>query len=201
MTDRRLHAPAASRNRDAILGVLRGVLPASGHVLEVASGSGEHVVHFARHLPGLTFQPSDVSRAALSSIAAWAEAGGVANVRPPVSLEAAEAPWPVTAADAVICINMVHIAPWSATVGLVGGAARVLPDGGPLYLYGAFKRGGVHTSPSNEAFDRSLRANDPAWGVRDLEAVAELASAAGFSGPDVTEMPANNLSVVFRRVR
>src|SRR3954447_22365203 len=145
MTDHRLHAPATLRNRDAILGVLRGVLPASGLVLEVASRSGEPVVHFARHLPGLTFQPSDVSRAALSSIAAWAEAGGLTNMRLPVLLDASEPSWPVTAADAVICINMVHIAPWSATVGLVCGAARVLPDGGPLYLYGSFKRGGGHT--------------------------------------------------------
>ena len=201
MTDRRLHAPATLRNRDAILGVLRGVLPAKGVVLEVASGSGEHVVHFARELPGLTFQPSDPSPEALSSVAAWVDAAGVANVLPPVLLDASEPSWPVTAADAVVCINMVHIAPWGATVGLVRGAADILPDGAPLYLYGAFKRGGAHTSPSNEAFDRSLRASDPAWGVRDLEAVGELARDAGFSGPVVTEMPANNLSVVFRRVR
>ena len=201
MTDHRLHAPATVRNRDAILGVLRGVLPAKGVVLEVASGSGEHVVHFARHLPGPTFQPSDLNPEALSSIAAWAEAVGIANVLPPVLLNASEPPWPVTAADAVISINMAHIAPWAATVGLVGGAAEILPAGAPLYVYGAFRRGGLHISPSNEAFDRSLRASDPAWGVRDLEAVAGLARAAGFSGPVVTEMPANNLSVVFRRVR
>ena len=201
MTDHRLHAPATLRNRDAILGVLRGVLPASGLVLEVASGSGEHVAHFARHLPGPTFQPSDLNPEALSSIAAWADKAGVANVLPPVLLNASEPPWPVTAADAVISINMAHIAPWAATVGLVGGAAEILPAGTPLYLYGAFRQGGVHTSTSNEAFDRSLRATDPAWGVRDLEAVAGLARAAGFSGPVVTEMPANNLSVVFRRVR
>ena len=135
------------------------------------------------------------------SIAAWVDPAGVANVRPPVRLDAAEPSWPVTAADAVLGINLVHIAPWPATVGLVGGAAGVLPDGAPLYLYGAFRRSGVHTSPSNEAFDRSLRASDSAWGVRDLEAVAALARAAGFSEPFVTAMPANNLNVVFRRVR
>jgi SAM-dependent methyltransferase len=201
MTDHRLHAPATLRNRDAILDALRGVLPAAGLVLEVASGSGEHVVHLARNLPGLAFQPSDPSPEALLSIAAWVEAARVPNVRPPLALDASAAPWPVASADAVVCINMVHIAPWSAAEGLVRGAAEVLPDGAPLYLYGAFRRGGVHTAASNEAFDRGLRDRDPRWGVRDLEAVAGLARAAGFAGPAVTGMPANNLGVVFRRVR
>ena len=201
MIDHRLHAPATLRNRDVILGVLRGVLPTAGVVLEVASGSGEHIVHLARNLPGLTFQPSDPSPEALLSISAWVGATRVANVRPPVILDASEAPWPITSADAIVCINMVHIAPWGATGGLVSGAAEVLPDGAPLYLYGPYKRGGVHTSASNEGFDRSLRDRDPNWGVRDLEAVAGLARRAGFLGPAVAGMPADNLGVVFRRLR
>ena len=201
MTDNRLHAPATLRNRDAILDALRGVLPPAGLVLEVASGSGEHVVHLARNLPGLTFQPSDPSPEALLSVSAWVEAARVANVRPPLALDASEVPWPVASADAVVCINMVHIAPWSAAAGLVRGAAEILPDGAPLYLYGAFRRGGVHTAASNEAFDRGLRDRDPRWGVRDLEAVAGLARSAGFAGPVVTGMPADNLSVVLRRLR
>lgn len=199
MTDHRQQAPAAARNRDPILAVLRGVLPETGTVLEIASGTGEHSLHFAAALPGLVFQPSDPNPEARSSIAAWAAESGLANLRPPLALDAAAPPWPVTAADAVLCINMIHISPWAATEGLVRGAASILPPGGPLYLYGPYRRAGVATAPSNEAFDRDLRGRDPAWGLRDLEAVAALAVAAGFSGPAVTEMPANNLSVVFRR--
>ncbi|MDF1585535.1 DUF938 domain-containing protein [Marinimicrococcus flavescens] len=199
MNDDRLHAPATLRNRDAILAVLCQVLPASGLVLEVASGSGEHVVHFAAALPGLTFQPSDPDPQARSSVAAWAKVEGLANLRPPLDIDAAAPDWPLAAADAVLCINMIHIAPWSAAVGLVRGAGAILPPGAPLYLYGPFRRHGAHTAPSNAAFDESLRQRDPAWGVRDLEEVAALASATGFSPPAVTTMPANNLSVVFRR--
>lgn len=200
MTDHRQQAPAAARNRDPILDVLRGVLPRTGTVLEIASGSGEHVMHFARALPGLVFQPSDPNAEARSSIAAWAAASGLANLRPPLALDAASLSWPVTAADAVLCINMIHISPWAATEGLMRGAASILPPGGPLYLYGPYRRAGAVTTPSNEAFDRDLRGRNPAWGLRELEAVAALAVAAGFSGPAVTEMPANNLSVVFRRL-
>lgn len=196
MSDPRRHAPATGRNRDVILDVLRRTLPPAGLVLEVASGSGEHALHFAQALPGLTVQPSDPDPAALASIAGWT--AGIANVRPPVQLDAAAAVWPVTAADAILCINMIHIAPWDAAVGLFAGAARILEAGAPLYLYGPYRRNGAHTAPSNEAFDRSLKARDPAWGVRDLEAVTALA-AADFTGPDITEMPANNLSLVFRR--
>ncbi len=196
MSDARQHAPATQRNRDVILDVLRRVLPPSGLVLEVASGTGEHALHFAGALPGLTFQPSDPDLAALASIDAWT--GGVANIRPPLQLDATAATWPVTTADAVLCINMIHIAPWAAAVGLFAGAARILGPGAPLYLYGPYRRNGAHTAPSNEAFDQSLKQRDPAWGVRDLEAVIALA-AADFSGPDITEMPANNLSLVFRR--
>jgi hypothetical protein len=200
MTDHRQQAPAAARNRDPILAVLRSVLPQSGTVLEIASGSGEHSVHFARALPGLIFQPSDPNPEARLSIAAWVADSGLANLRPPLALDAASPPWTVTVADAVLCINMIHISPWAATEGLVRGAAAALPSGGPLYLYGPYRRAGVTTAPSNEAFDQDLRRRDPAWGLRDLEAVAALAAAAGFSGPAVTEMPANNLSVVFRRL-
>lgn len=200
MIDRRLEYPATARNRDAILDVLRSVLPASGLVLEVASGSGEHVVHFARAFPDLTFQPSDPEDAALQSITAWSQDSGLKNIRPPAMLDAASAQWPVNAADAILCINMIHIAPWRASEGLFRGAARLLRAGAPLYLYGPYRRADVVTAPSNEAFDESLRSRNPEWGLRDLEAVAALAQNNGFSGPAITEMPANNLSVVFRRM-
>lgn len=196
MSDARLHAPATQRNRDVILAVLRRTLPPSGVVLEIASGSGEHAAYFADALPALTFQPSDPNPAALASIQAWT--AGAANVRPPVQLDASRPAWPVTAADTVLCVNMIHIAPWDAAIGLFAGAARILPAGAPLYLYGPYRRNGAHTAPSNAAFDQSLKSRDPAWGVRDLEAVIDLA-AADFAGPDITEMPANNLSLVFRR--
>lgn len=189
------------RNRDVILDVLRGVLPSSGLVLEIASGSGEHVVHFARALPGLTFQPSDPEDAALQSIKAWTQDSALSNVRPPVMLDASSDLWPLAAADAVLCINMIHISPWPATKGLIRGCAKLLRKGAPLYLYGPYRRADVITAPSNEAFDASLKSRNPEWGLRDLEAVAELARAEGFSAPEITEMPANNLSVVFRRLR
>jgi hypothetical protein len=200
MTDYRQYAPATVRNRDFILDVLREVLPVTGAILEIASGSGEHVVHFARNLPSLVFQPSDPEPEALRSIAAWVEATDVANVRAPIVLNASQSPWPIASADGVICINMVHISPWDATVGLIAGAAAILPRGSPLYLYGPYKREGLATAPSNEAFDRSLRARNPTWGLRELEAVVAIAESVGFSAPTVTEMPANNLSVVFRRM-
>lgn len=200
MTDRRLEYPATLRNRDAILEVLRGVLPSSGLVLEIASGSGEHVLHFGRACPGLTFQPTDPEDAALQSIKAWTQDSGLDNVQPPVMLDASSDRWPLAAADAVLCINMIHIAPWQATEGLLRGAAKLLPHGAPLYLYGPYRRADVVTAPSNEAFDASLKSRNADWGLRDLESVAELARAEGFSPPEVTEMPANNLSVVFRRL-
>ena len=199
MTDTRLRYPATARNRDAILDVLRETLPAAGLVLEVASGSGEHVVHFASHLSGLTFQPSDPETDALASIAAWVADAGLANVRAPIRLDASAMAWPIERADAVLCINMIHIAPWHAAEGLVRGAAAILPLGAPLYLYGPFKRAGFPLAESNARFDQSLRARNAAWGVRDLDDVAALAREAGFDRPGVTEMPANNLSVVFRR--
>ena len=196
-SDPRLSSPATLRNRDPILDVLRGVLPAHGLVLEIASGAGEHVLHFARALPHLTFQPSDPSAEARASIAAWT--GAESNIRPPLDLDASAAAWPVAAADAVIAINMVHISPWSATEGLIRGAGRILPPGGVLYLYGPYLQDGFETAPSNLAFDASLKARNPAWGIRNLEAVASLAERQGFRGPQVTRMPANNLSLVFIR--
>jgi SAM-dependent methyltransferase len=200
MIDPRRYAPATQRNRDAILAVLARQLPARGLVLELASGSGEHIVHFAAALPGLVFQPSDPDAAARASIDGWAAAAGCGNLRPAIAIDAAAPRWPIEAADAVLCINMIHIAPWAAAEGLVRGAARILAPGGLLYLYGPYRREGRHTAASNAAFDRELRASNPAWGVRDLEAVAALAASAGFSPPLVETMPANNLSLSFRRL-
>jgi SAM-dependent methyltransferase len=199
--DARQFAPAAARNRAPIWAVLQRDLPAKGLVLEVASGSGEHAVHFARAAgPEITFQPSDPDPASRASIDAWASASGLANIRPALALDATAPTWPISSADVVLCCNMIHIAPWTAAVGLVQGAGRVLPPGGLLFLYGPFKRDGRHTAPSNEVFDREfLRARNPAWGVRDLEAVSELAQSAGFAPPRIEAMPANNLSVLFRR--
>jgi len=200
MTDHRQYAPATVRNRDFILDVLRDVLPMTGVILEIASGSGEHVVHFARNFPSLAFQPSDPEPEALLSVAAWVKAVQVTNVREPIVLDASQSPWPIVSADGIICINMVHISPWDATVGLITGAAATLPPGSPLYLYGPYKRQGFATAPSNQAFDQSLRDRNPTWGLRDLEAVAAIAQSVGFSIPTVTKMPANNLSVLFRRI-
>jgi len=197
--DARLYAPAAARNRDAILAVLRRHLPPEGLVLEVASGSGEHALHFAASLAGLVFQPTDPDPTARASIDAWARAARLPNLRPALALDAATEDWPITHADAVLCINMVHIAPWRATEGLMRGAARLLPPGGALILYGPFRRDGRHTASSNAAFDADLRARNPAWGVRDLEAVTAEAVARGFGPPVVEPMPANNLALVVRR--
>ncbi|CAM5221439.1 SAM-dependent methyltransferase OS=Bosea thiooxidans OX=53254 GN=ARD30_12450 PE=4 SV=1 [Bosea thiooxidans] len=178
--------------------MLRQVLPPSGLVLEVASGSGEHAIHFAAALPALTFQPSDPAADALASIAAWARESGLGNVLPPQQLDAGAPQWPIETADAILCINMIHIAPWAAAEGLFRQAGRLLKTGAPLYLYGPYRRPGRPLEPSNAAFDESLRRRDPEWGLRDLEAVVALAAANGFGPPEVVEMPANNLSVIFR---
>jgi hypothetical protein len=199
MIDHRRSAPHVARNAEPIAEVLREVLPERGLVLEVASGSGEHALAFARAFPKLLWQPSDPEPAALRSIEAWRGEAVLFNLLPPVALDARAAEWPVIQADAVLCINMVHISPWAATVGLMRGAARLLEAGAPLYLYGPYRQAGVETAPSNEAFDESLRARDPEWGVRDLEAVAAEAEGRGFRLDGVTPMPANNLSVVFRK--
>jgi hypothetical protein len=200
MKDDRQYAPATVRNRDFILDVLRDVLPTTGVILEIASGSGEHVVHFAKCFPRLVFQPSDPDPDARFSIAAWTKAAGVLNVHASNALDVSEPVWPIASADGIICINMVHISPWEATLGLMRGAAAILSSGAPLYLYGPYLREGIATAPSNQAFDRSLRDRNPSWGLRELEAVAAMAQSAGFSAPVITEMPANNLSVVFRRM-
>jgi len=196
--DARLFAPAAARNRDPILAALRPALPAAGLVLEIASGSGEHCAHLAAALPGLHFQPTDPQPESLASIDAWC--AGLANVRQALALDAAALDWPAASANAVLCINMIHIAPWSAAVGLIRGAGRVLPPGGPLLLYGPFFQHGQKPAPGNTAFDADLRARDPAWGVRHLEDVAALAAGAGFGPQHVTPMPASNLVVIFRRL-
>ncbi|MCC8403975.1 class I SAM-dependent methyltransferase [Paraburkholderia sp. MMS20-SJTN17] len=199
MTDPRQHSPSAERNREPILAVLRDALPASGRVLEIASGTGEHAIWFASALPGLDWQPSDADEEARESIAAWCAHAGVANVRAPLALDVHQPDWGIDALDAVVCINMIHISPWSAARALFDGAGRRLVDGGVLYLYGPYRRGGAHTAPSNEAFDQWLKSRDPAWGVRDLEAVVALGDAAGLTCEQVVEMPANNLSLVFRK--
>ena len=157
-------------------------------------------MHFARNLPALVFQPSDPEPDALLSVAAWVEAMRVTNVRAPIALDASQLVWPIASADGIICINMVHISPWEATLGLIKGAAAILPSASPFYLYGPYMREGFATAPSNRAFDQSLRDRDPNWGLRDLEAVAAVAQSAGFSAPVIIEMPANNLSLVFRRM-
>lgn len=197
--DSRRSAPHVARNAGPIAELLKAVLPARGLVLEVASGTGEHVLHFAREFPKLLWQPSDPEPAALRSIEAWRAESGLFNLLPPVSLDARATQWPVAEADAILCINMVHISPWAATVGLMRGAGRLLAPEAPLYLYGAYRQTGVETAPSNEAFDESLRARDPEWGVRDLEDVVAEAEKNGLKLEAVTAMPANNLSVVFRK--
>ena len=189
--------PAVARNRDPILAVLGRVLPASGTVLEVASGSGEHAAYFAPRLPHLVWQPSDPEPAHRDSIAAWAAHAAVPNLRPPLDLDTCTGAWP--AAATVVCINMIHIAPWDACAGLMRGAGNILPAGGVLYLYGPFKEGGRHTAPSNAAFDATLRRHDPSWGVRDLGDVAAEAAVHGMALAETVEMPVNNLSVVFAK--
>lgn len=198
MTDERRSAPHVVRNAAPIADVLRGILPDRGLVLEIASGSGEHVLHFAREFPQLLFQPSDAEPAALRSIDAWRQQAGLFNLLPAVQIDVRAREWPVAKADAILCINMVHISPWTATQGLLRGAARLLRPGALLYLYGAYLRDGVPTAPSNEAFDRSLRDRNPEWGIRRLEEVAVEAQLHDFVLAGVIEMPANNLSVVFR---
>jgi SAM-dependent methyltransferase len=192
-------APATERNRDAIVDILRRLLPERGAVLEVASGTGEHVVHFAAAFPSLVWQPSDYDPAGLASIAAWSVESGLPNILPPVRIDAGAAVWPVDHADAILCINMVHISPWTATEGLFAGAARILPPAGLLYLYGPYRETGMPTAESNEAFDRSLKSRNPDWGLRLVEDVAELASGHSMVLQNRIGMPANNLSLEFRK--
>jgi len=197
LSDPRLSAPSALRNRDPILAVLRRFLPQHGTVLEIASGTGEHVAHFAKAYPSITFQPSELDRGRRASIDAWSHT--LANVRPAIALDTTTT-WPPGPFDAVVCINMIHIAPWSAAEGLIRSAAVGLRPGGQLLTYGPYRRDGRHTAPSNADFDADLRARNPEWGIRDLEAVAALAAKAGFAPPEVIEMPANNLMLAFTRL-
>lgn len=196
-----LASPAAARNREPILRVLTAHLPARGRVLEVAAGSGEHAVAFAGALQGLEWTPSDPSAEARASIAAWAGAAGLPNLRPPLALDVLdEASWPEGPFAAVLCVNMIHISPWAATEGLTRLAGRVLPVGGLLATYGPYLEAEVPLAASNAAFDESLRARDPAWGLRDRDEVAAAAKAEGLAPTRRVEMPANNLMLLFRRV-
>jgi SAM-dependent methyltransferase len=199
MSEARQHRPHVQRNRDPILDVLRRVLPPCGLVLEIASGSGEHAAYFAQKLPQLTWQPSDPDAIALASSAAHRDDAALSNLLPPLRLDVTAPSWPVERADAVICCNMIHIAPWAACEALITGAARVLAAGGVLYLYGPYKIGGAHTAPSNHEFDDNLRGRNAAWGIRDLDEVAALARRHDFKLVETVAMPANNLSVIFSR--
>jgi SAM-dependent methyltransferase len=192
------YAPAAARNRGPIEAVLREVLATVGDVLEVASGTGEHSAYFAARFPAVRWQPSDPDPDALASIRAWREDKGLNNLLEPVLLDASAEAWPVDSADAILCVNMVHISPWAATMGLMTGAGRLLAAGAPLLLYGPYRRAGVPTAASNEAFDESLKARNPEWGLRDIEAVEAEAARHGLRLERVFEMPANNLTIVFR---
>jgi cyclopropane fatty-acyl-phospholipid synthase-like methyltransferase len=195
-----LESPAAERNKEPILDAIRSRLPDTGVVLEIASGTGQHVVHFARALPVLIWQPTDADDDLRAAATERIRAAGLSNVRAPLRLDVLAPDWPPTEADAIVCINMIHIAPWSATKRLMDGASRLMRPGSPLFLYGPYKRGGRHTAPSNEAFDESLRARNPDWGVRDLDEVERCAEKHGFSLVDVVAMPANNLTVIFERM-
>lgn len=193
-------SPAARRNREPIAEILRNVLPEQGLVLELASGTGEHAAFFAECFPKLRWQPSDPDREALAAIHAWHEQAGLNNLEAPLRIDVEEQPWPVARADAILCTNMVHISRWQATQGLMRGAAQLLPSGAPLVLYGPYLREGEPTAPSNVAFDQSLRARNPEWGLRDVAAVVAEAETQGLRFERLVEMPANNLMLVFRRL-
>ena len=195
--ERRLSAPSALRNRGPILDAIGPHLPPTGLVLEIASGTGEHVAYFAAERPALTWQPTDPDSDRRRSIDAWSASRP--NIRPALALDAASPEWPVARADAILCINMIHISPWSATEGLLAGAARILPSGGLLALYGPYRRRDQKMQPGNQAFDADLRQRDPAWGLRVLEDVADLAATHGFDAPAIVPMPADNLTLLLHR--
>jgi Protein of unknown function (DUF938) len=195
----RLSSPSAERNRGPISEVLSRVLPERGVILEVGSGTGQHVVEFARAMPKLIWQPSERDADCLRSIRAWLSVEALSNVRPPLSLDINALPWPVDSAAAIVCINAIHIAPWSTTEALFQGGGSLLGGGGLICLYGPFQRQGQHTAPSNKSFDALLRRQDPEWGVRDIDEVSGLAAAIGFDLLQTNEMPSNNLTLVFRR--
>lgn len=195
----RLTTDAANRNREPILEVLRETLPATGVVLEVAAGTGQHAMYFASKLPGLTWQPTELEPKRLASIEGWRVHLGLANVRPVLRLDVTESPWPLDHADAMVAINMLQVVPWGSVLALLDGARRTLPAGAPLYLYGPYRRGGDFTTASNAAFDATLRGRNPDWGLKDLERVEDAAARRGLDLERVVDMPANNFSVVFRR--
>jgi Protein of unknown function (DUF938) len=214
-SDTRQYAPATARNQEPILKILLEVLPPTGTVLEISSGTGEHAIFFAPKLQPRKWIPSDPNPEARSSIAAWQQYSTAENLYAPIALDASDPTWAIEQAElpealqgldlqqypieAIVNINMIHIAPWSACLGLMAGAGRILPPSGILYLYGPYKQNGRHTAPSNEAFDQSLRSRNPDWGVRDLDAVVAAAQTQNLSLVNVYPMPANNLSIVFRR--
>ncbi|MBD0387436.1 MAG: DUF938 domain-containing protein [Nostoc sp. C3-bin3] len=210
LQDARQYAPATDRNREPILEVLSQVLPGNGTILEIASGTGEHAVFFASRLRDCMWLPTDIDPQRRSSIIAWTEHFKCNNIYPPLELDVRKPVWAVEEGAvtqwlntspiiAIVNINMIHISPWSACLGLMAGAARILKAGGILYLYGPFKQGGEHTAPSNAAFDESLRAQNPEWGIRNLDDVVAVASAQNLILKQTYQMPANNLSVVFQR--
>ena len=199
LPDGRLVVSSADRNREPILEVLERVLPKTGLVLEVASGTGQHVIHFAQALKGLSWQPTDMDPACRRSISAWLATAGLANVRPPLDLDVRALPWRVPTLDAIVCLNLIHIAPWSVATALFAGAGLAVRETGLLFLYGPYSVQGRHTAPSNAAFDSALRAENPEWGLRDLKEVESLAKDQGFDIAETIEMPANNFSVLFRK--
>ena len=199
LPDGKWASPSAERNKGPILEVLARVLPERGTVLEIASGTGQHMAHFARMLPDLKWQPSDPDGELRASVDRRTAEEGLGNVNPALDLDVRQLPWSLQAADAVLCINMIHVSPWPATAALFEGAKALLAEGRVLFLYGPYRRFGGHTAPSNAKFDSDLRAQDPAWGLRDMEAVCETALSAGFAAPEIVAMPANNFSLVFRR--
>ena len=193
-------SPSTARNREPILEVLKTCLPQTGLVLEIAAGAGEHAAYNAAALPGWQWQPTDPDPDALASIAAWRDHAALANLLAPLRLDAADPEsWPVSHADAVVNINMIHISPWAATQGLMAGAGRILPPGGVLVLYGPYFEADVEPAPSNLAFDENLTSRNPAWGIRRLEDVTALAAGHGLVREGRIAMPANNLSLIFRR--
>lgn len=199
LPDGRLVVASADRNRGPILKVLERVLPKAGLVLEVASGTGQHVIHFAQALKELSWQPTDRDPACRRSISAWLATAQLANVRRPLDLDVRALPWRVPTLDAIVCLNLIHIAPWSVATALFAGAGLGLRETGLLYLYGPYSVQGRHTAPSNAAFDSALRAENPEWGLRDLKEVESLAKDQGFDLAETIEMPANNFSVLFRK--
>ena len=200
--DKRLHSPSAARNKDAIRDVLKTLLPTTGRVIEIGCGTGEHSVHFAAVFPELDWLPSDPDAQSRDSASAWIAHAGLANVRAPVNIDVREGAWGVEELapfNAIVSLNMIHIAPWAATLGLFAGAERLLASGGVLFLYGPFMRNGEHTAPSNAAFDVSLKTRDPSWGVRDVADLERLAQSHGLALKSVTDMPANNFALEFRK--